>query len=199
MPDALEQRGALDAARRARGVRLAERTDLGKIDLRGDPADRAFMAAVGRCLDIRLPIEPCTSAGKGRITVLWQGPDGWLVLCPAADVTFFMNSLREGLGDAHAAITDVSDARIAIRVAGPSARDVLAKGCPLDLHPRAFKPGTAAGSRLAKTAVVVHLVEDDPRTGATFDVYIARSFAHYLWAWLADAGLEYGVQVEAAP
>lgn len=197
MPDALEARSALDAARRPRGVRLAERADLGKIDLRGDPQDRAFMAAVGRCLDIRLPTEPLGSASKGQITVIWLGPDEWLVLCPAEDVTFFMNSLREALGDAHAAITDVSDARVALRVVGPNARDVLAKGCPLDLHPRAFRPGTAAGSRLAKAAVLIHLIEDDPPLGATFDVYVARSFAHYLWAWLEDAGLEYGVQVEA--
>ena len=155
------------------------------------------MAAVGRCLDIRLPTEPLGSASKGQITVLWLGPDQWLVRCPGEDVTFFMNSLREGLGDAHAAITDVSDARVALRVAGPSAREVLAKGCPLDLHPRAFTPGSAAGTRLAKAAVLLHLVEDESRTGATFDLYVARSFAHYFWTWLEDAGLEYGVQVEA--
>ena len=34
-----------------------------------------------------------------------------------------------------------------------------------------------------------------PRRGPTFDVYVARSFAHYLFAWLEDAGREYGVQV----
>jgi sarcosine oxidase gamma subunit len=29
----------------------------------------------------------------------------------------------------------------------------------------------------------------------TFDIYVARSFAEYLWAWLEDAGGEYGVAV----
>ena len=38
------------------------------------------------------------------------------------------------------------------------------------------------------------LIDDDPVLGATFDLYVARSFGRYLFAWLEDAGLEYGVQ-----
>ncbi|MEE9184627.1 MAG: sarcosine oxidase subunit gamma family protein [Acidimicrobiia bacterium] len=29
--------------------------------------------------------------------------------------------------------------------------------------------------------------------GPAFDLYVPRSFADYLWAWLEDAGTEYGV------
>ena len=105
-------------------------------------------------------------------------------------------SLREALAGVHAAITDVTDGRVAFRVAGPSARDVLAKGCPLDLHPRAFPPGRCAQSLLAKASVLIHLVDDDPERGPSFDVYVARSFAQYLWTWLEDAGREYGVLIE---
>jgi sarcosine oxidase, subunit gamma len=190
---------ALEPARlRPRGVRLAERQGLGKIDLRGDPQDRSFMAAVGRVLDLLLPGEPGTSAAKAQIAALWLGPDQWLVTCPAEDVPALIDSLREALADIHAAITDVTDGRVAFRVAGPSARDVLARGCPLDLHPRAFAFGSCAQSLLAKAAVLIHLLEDDPERGPSFDVYVARSFAHYLWLWLEDAGREYGVQIERA-
>jgi sarcosine oxidase, subunit gamma len=189
----------LEPARlRPRGVRLAERQGLGKIDLRGDPQDRSFVAAVGRVLDLLLPGEPGTSAAKAQIAALWLGPDQWLVTCPAEDVPALIDSLREALADIHAAITDVTDGRVAFRVAGPSARDVLAKGCPLDLHPRAFAFGSCAQSLLAKAAVLIHLLEDDPERGPSFDVYVARSFAHYLWLWLEDAGREYGVQIERA-
>lgn len=182
--------------RQPRGIRLAERTGLGKIDLRGDPAERAFMTGVGRVLDLLLPTEPNTSAAKGGVSAFWQGPDQWLLTCAADDVAFFINSLREALTDSHAAITEVSDGRIALTLAGPSAREVLAKGCPLDLHARAFEPGQCAQSLLAKASVLLHLREDDPHTGPTFDLYVARSFVHYLWSWLEDAGREYGVQVE---
>jgi sarcosine oxidase subunit gamma len=107
-----------------------------------------------------------------------------------------MEGLRAALADAHAAIMDVSDGRVAFRLAGPSARDVLAKGCPLDLHPRAFPPGSCAQSLLAKAAVLIHLLDDAPERGPNFDVYVARSFAHYSWTWLEDAGREYGVLLE---
>jgi sarcosine oxidase subunit gamma len=125
--------------------------------------------------------------------VLWQGPDAWLVTCPADQTTARIEQLQEALADVHAAITDVSDGQVALRLEGPSARDLLAKGCPLDLHPRACPPGSCAGSHVAKATALIHLVVDQPH--AMFDLYVSRSFAHYLWAWIEDAGLEYGVQV----
>jgi sarcosine oxidase, subunit gamma len=199
VPEPLRSRAALEPGQlKPRGVRLGERRDLGKIDLRGDAHDRAFMAAVGRVLDLLLPTEPCTAAAKGQIGALWLGPDQWLLTCPASDVAGLIGALRAALADAHAAITDLSDGRVALRVAGPSARDVLAKGTPLDLHPREFPPGRCAGTLLAKATVVIHLLDDNPERGPSFDVYVARSFAHYLWTWLEDAGREYGVAIEPA-
>jgi sarcosine oxidase subunit gamma len=199
VPETVFSRTALEHALRPRGVRLGERLGLGKIDLRGDPHDRAFMAAVGRVLDLLLPGEPCTSASQAQLAALWLGPDQWLLTCPADEVRGLMNALQDALADVHHAITDVSDARIALRVAGPSARAVLAKGCPLDLHPRIFAAGSCAQSLLAKASALIHLVDGDQARGPAFDVYVARSFAHYSWMWLEDAGREYGVQIGAAP
>jgi sarcosine oxidase subunit gamma len=197
VPEAVLSRPALEPGRlRPRGVRLSERTGLGKLDLRGDPHDRAFIAAVGRVLDVLLPSEPRTSAARDQIGALWLGPDEWLVTCPASEVAPLHNALREALGGVNAAITDVTDGRVAFQIAGPSARNVLAKGCPLDLHARAFPPGRCAQSLLAKASVLIHLADDEPERGPGFDVYVARSFAHYLWAWLEDAGREYGVLIE---
>jgi sarcosine oxidase subunit gamma len=161
------------ASLRPRGVRLGERQGLGKIDLRGDPHDRPFMTAVGRVLDLLLPSEPCTSAHKGHSDALWLGPDQWLLTCPAGETASLQSALREALAGVHGAVTDVSDAHVALRVAGPSARDVL-----------------------AKAAVLIHLVDNDRDRGPGFDLYVARSFAHYLWMWLEDAGREYGVSIE---
>ena len=197
MAERLVRDSALPPERlRPRGIRLAERTGLGKIDLRGDPSERSFMTAVGRVLDLLLPTEPNTSAAKNAITALWLGPDQWLLTCPADDVAFFLNTLRQALAGSHSALTEMTDGRIALALAGPSARDLLAKGCPLDLHPRTFRPGHCAQTLLAKANILLHLRADDPDSGPTFDLYVARSFSHYLWTWLEDAGLEYGVQVE---
>jgi sarcosine oxidase, subunit gamma len=197
MPERLARQPALGGAQLSpRGIRLGERA-LGKIDLRGQPSERAFMSGVGRVLDLLLPTEPNTAATKNRVTALWLGPDQWLLVCPADDSALFIKSLHEALAECHCAVTDLSDGRTALCLEGPSAREVLAKGCPLDLHRRAFPAGTCAQTLLGKADVLLHLRADEPAAGAFFDLYVGRSFAHYLWARLEDAGREYGVQVDA--
>ena len=56
--------------------------------------------------------------------------------------------------------------------------------------------GGCPQSLLAKASVLIHLVDDEPVRGPSFDVYVARSFVQYLWTWLEDAGREYGVLIE---
>ena len=87
-------------------------------------------------------------------------------------------------------MTEVGESLACLHIAGPKARDVIAKGCPLDLHPRVFGGvGHCAQSHLAKTTVILHQVSETPG----FDLYTRRSFSDYLWRWLEDAGREYGL------
>lgn len=190
MLEMLEPQTAVTSAPRPRGVRISEIRDVGKIDLRGDPGDRAFMGAVGRTLDLLLPTEPCQSTVQGDIAVLWIGPDQWLITCPKDKVPDIAEKLGEATRSTAAAITDVSAAQVVFRIAGPDVLNVLAKGCPLDLHPRAVKPGYVAGSVLAKITVLFHLYEAD-----AVDLYLRRSFADYLWSWLEEAGMDCGLIV----
>jgi sarcosine oxidase subunit gamma len=104
--------------------------------------------------------------------------------------------LRAALAEQRCAVTDVSESRTCIHVRGPRARDLLAKGCPLDLHPRVFGPGRCAGTLMAKAGVTLHQVAgDDAPDGPAYDLYTTRSFADYLWRWLEDAAREYGLAV----
>jgi sarcosine oxidase subunit gamma len=72
-------------------------------------------------------------------------------------------------------------------VGGSNARAVLAKGCPLDLHERAFAAGRCAQTLLAKVPVLVHRAGVEP----TFEIHVARSFRDYAWVWLQAAASEY--------
>lgn len=191
MAETLDARQAVSMALEPRGVRLAEIGDVGKIDLRGAPDDRTFMSAVGRVLDLLLPTEPCQSTAQGETGALWIGPDQWLITCPKNETRTIANKLEDSIGDTHASVTEIGAGRTLFRLAGPNALDVLAKGCPLDLHPRVVKPGYVAGSVLAKITVLIHL-----REAAVVDMYLGRSLADYLWAWLEEAGLEYGLIVD---
>ncbi len=90
-------------------------------------------------------------------------------------------------------MVDLSEARTVIAVSGRHARDLLQKGTPLDLHPRAFEPGHCAQTALSRANVILHQIDASPR----YDVYVLNSFADYLWNWMERAAGEYGLAVAA--
>jgi sarcosine oxidase subunit gamma len=91
-----------------------------------------------------------------------------------------------------ASVCDQSDGRCVIRISGPSARDVLAKGIPLDLHPRVFGPGQAAVTLAAHIGVHIWQIDDMP----TYEIAVFRGFAGSFWHWLMESAAEFGGVVE---
>ena len=93
-------------------------------------------------------------------------PRQWLVLshpAPGADIVGELGAALEG---SHRSIVDVSANRIALELSGPLAKEVLSKGCAVDLHPRAWRPGMCARAMLARAQVILHERSDstgDPR------------------------------------
>lgn len=180
-------------------VRLGERLLPAAVNLRGDAGDPAFVAAVREALGVEPPTAPNTVANGDDLALLWLGPDEWLALrhgaTPEAEAQLAAG-LRAALGELHAAVTEIGENYVCIHIAGRRAREVIMKGCPLDLHPRVFGgAGHCAQSHLSKTAILLHQLGDDEREGPAFDLYTRRSFADYLWRWLEDAAQEYGVAI----
>lgn len=175
------------------GVRLCERPFLGHLILRGDPARRNLTSGVKRVLGVSLPRKANTVAAADNVRILWLGPEEWLIVTPPGRESEISPALRGALVKVFASVTDVSSAQTVINIEGPKARDTLAKGCPLDVHPRAFSSGQCAQSRIAKADAIMHQLDDAP----SFDLFVRRSFAEYLWSWLTDAAGEYGIAVPA--
>ncbi|WP_158844009.1 sarcosine oxidase subunit gamma [Saccharothrix deserti] len=143
------------------GVRLVEIPFLTAVNVQGAPG---------------FPTPPASGvAAWGERSVLWLGPEEWLVVGPDGD-TF---DLPGGV--------DVSANRTTIELSGPNARDVLEKGCTLDLHPRAFGAGRCAQTTLARSQVLLWQTSNAP----VYRLMVRGSFAHYLADWLTDAAQEY--------
>ena len=173
------------------GVELGECRIRGLLVLRGDVASAEFRDAVSTAIGIEPVVEPLTAARRRDVSMLWLGPDEWLVVTPDNRVERIERSLQGALDARLGALTDVSHSRAILSLSGPDAQSVLAKGCPLDFHPRVFGPGRCAQSRLAKCQVLIHQTGDAPM----FEIYVMRSFAEYAWTWLMDAGQEFGVRI----
>ncbi|MDF3146157.1 MULTISPECIES: sarcosine oxidase subunit gamma family protein [unclassified Streptomyces] len=168
-------------------IRLAELPFLAQLNVRLD-GKGAAAEAVGLALDLQLPLQPNTVVRAGELTALWLGPDEWLLVGPPGSERDLESRIREAAGDETVSVTDVSAQRTTLLVTGPRAHDLLAHGCPLDLHPRAFGAGRCAQTTLGRTQVVL-VARDEPRAG--FWVLVRSTFAGYLADWLLDAATEY--------
>ncbi|MBT7248131.1 MAG: hypothetical protein HN877_02810 [Rhodospirillaceae bacterium] len=193
----LDARAANDINVTDAGLMLGERRHVGMINLRGEPADPDFAPAVKKAVGVALPDGINRSSGKPlSIHILALGPDEWLIVCPPGTEDSIFGKMTKAMKPLHAAVTMSSEARTVIQLAGTDARNGLAKGCPLDLHPRAFGPGQCAQSILGRADILIHQTGSNAGSSdASYDLFVLRSFAEYVWTWLEDAGREYGVKV----
>ncbi|MDT5184173.1 MAG: sarcosine oxidase, subunit gamma [Mycobacterium sp.] len=192
MADTLERTSPLLpwAARFAQlsdSVAIVEEPFVTMVDLRVDSSGPGAQAAA-ELLGVELPTTASTYAKSGDTTVIWQGPDEWLVTGTALAGPELEARLREAVAPHGGAAVDVSGQRTTLRLSGSHSRDVLAKGCALDLHPRAFGEGIAAETRLGQTGVILLAVDG---SGADYHMLVRSSFARYLADWLLDAAEEY--------
>lgn len=165
---------------------IRESAFLTQINLRGNAADPVFVPATQSALGFDLPLTPNTWSEYAERCAFWLGPDEWLIVDAEGQSSELEAALRAALRTVHHAVTDVSASRTAIEISGADARVVLAKGCPLDLHASVFRVPQVAQSLLAKTQVILQIVENRP----VFRVLVRNSFAAYLAEWLLDAAAE---------
>lgn len=165
------------------GASLTERPLRGLVNVRGAFEDTAFAAAIDAAVGLPLPSANRYAVNDDRY-LIWLGPNELLVSVPPGEQGAIEANVARGLAGQFHAVTDVSSGYTTLRIAGPRARELIASGCPLDLHPRALPRGACAGTHIAKAqTVLLHGAAD-----GEFQVIVRRSFADYLWQWLADAG-----------
>jgi sarcosine oxidase subunit gamma len=194
MADTLERTSPLQpwAARFAEltnSVAIAEEPFVTMVDLRVDPAGPGSRAAA-ELLGVELPTTACTYAKGTDTTVIWLGPGEWLITGTALAGHELETRLREAVGAHGGAAVDVSGQRTTLRLTGSHSRDVLAKGCALDLHPQAFGAGSVAETRLGQAGVIL-LANNG--SGDDYRILVRSSFARYLADWLLDAAEEYSL------
>ncbi len=108
---------------------------------------------------------PNRATGRDGVRMLWFGQRMALLIGPAPDAALA----------AEAALSDQSDAWAVVTLAGPGARDVLARLTPLDLRPNRFKRGHTARTDLR------HMMASVTRLGPDrYRVMVFRGFAETL-------------------
>src|SRR5947209_2657852 len=140
-------------------------------------------------LGVALPTTPNTWVPADAGRAVWLGPDEWLLTSTTEAPEELEARVRDAVLPLGGSAADVSAQRIGLRLTGTRVRDVLAKGCSIDLHPRVFGRGSSAQTTLGQAGVVLLGLSD---AGDAYLVLVRSSFAGYLADWLLDAALEFG-------
>lgn len=172
---------------RGAAPRIEEKAFLGFINLRGRADNTRFLAGVLKVLGCEPPTRPNTVVDSGDYRIYWMGPDEWLIITPAGAQESLKQKLEKALARVFCSIVDNSSGLTTIHITGDNAAALLATDCPLDLHPREFKPGQCAQTRLARAGMTLSPLADN----SGFEVILRRSFADYLLLWLQDAAVAF--------
>jgi sarcosine oxidase subunit gamma len=175
----------------ATGVYLSERPFLGYVNLRGNSEDLAFVQGAQNCLGIALPVRPNEISQNEFLTILWLGPDEWLLVTQQSRANQVSSALREAWRTLHVAVTDLSDGQTLLFLSGANARDVLQAGCSLDLHPSVFKEGRCAQTAMAKAGIILWRADNE----SGFFLIVRRSFSEHLALWIQDAAAPWGFEM----
>jgi sarcosine oxidase subunit gamma len=188
--DDLARPGRFGAGVQNPGLVIEERTDLALATLiarRGETQNlkRAISAAFG----LPLP-EGSYVVTKNDVSFAGIGVGKWLATAEGSAAVDYVSKLREHLM-ALASIADQSDGRVVLRLSGERVCEVLAKGIPLDLHPRKFKVDDIASTMISQMGVQIQQLDDRP----TFQLMAFRSLASSLLSWLTKSAAQFGYEI----
>jgi sarcosine oxidase subunit gamma len=172
------------------GAVLRERRILGRIMLHLDPRNEYLALRASTAIGHALPARGCAT-GNEEVCILRLSPGTYLVVTPGNDPYALLGQIRAALADGHAAVIDLSSGYATFRLSGPTAVELLYRGCSVPLDDPDFVPGCCISTKFGKVMVIIHRV--DP--GQTFDLHVARSFALSLWDCIVDAGRGCGLLI----
>ena len=130
------------------------------------------------------PIENSKVESNKETRILWSAPRTWFVISKKENI---INNIKEKCTDENFAITDISHSRAVIQIKGLQAKEILKKGCPLNINE--FKTNNCAGTVFHGISIVVDLIDNNPDT---FNLLTLRSFGESFYHHITDAALESG-------
>ena len=121
-----------------------------------------------------------TRFGQEGAVIAWAGPEEWFVIGQEEGTSGLRVALRQAIPEADGAVVDVSGGFTLFSLEGRRARDLIAAGCSIDVHPRVFGPGSCAQTLYARTGISLLQRDETPR----FEMMVRRSYASWLWRWM---------------
>jgi heterotetrameric sarcosine oxidase gamma subunit len=180
-----------EAAVAGRGAGLAEIGPFDELLIRGPGALTAIAAlaaepagaTAGRVVGVNLRGEPWSAWILEQDEVLLLSPTGGSLL----------TTRGQELTSERVSAIEMSGARTALRLAGPSAPSILAELCPVDTTPATMKSSDLVQAPLAGVRALIARQDTPSEPGYT--ILIARDEAAYAWDAIRAVGAVHGLTV----
>jgi len=134
--------------------------------------------------DLEFPNDNSKVTTNNKTRILWNAPKTWLIISNKENI---IDIIKGKCSEENFAITDISHSRAVIQIKGAQAREVLKKGCPLNISE--FEINNCAGSVFHGITIVVDCINVNPDT---FNLLTLRSFGESFYHHITDAALEFG-------
>ena len=167
------------------GVSIYERDLVGKINLRGNSTDKEFMKNIGTVLDLVLPIEANVRVSNNNISIIWLGPNEWLIETPIAETQKVLTMLKSALNQQKTAITDVTFNKTVLRLEGEHVFTLLSKFLVINLEETLKTNYSVAQTIFIKIPILLIRNNHDNET-KSIDIHLNRSHAKYVYELLID-------------
>lgn len=141
-------------------------------------------------LDIKIPRDFRTAHGNSDHTLFMVAPQRFLICSNSQELGALLTARFDTKSGV---ITELGHSRTRIRIQGPNARALLARGVAIDLDADVFPAGNFAQSAIHHMWLLLHNVSSQ-RHGDAYDVYVMRSFAVSFWHWLTSSALLLGCE-----
>jgi heterotetrameric sarcosine oxidase gamma subunit len=154
----------------------------------------ALVRKVHERFGLDLPDGP-SHVQSGELAFIGVGVETWLAVLDTGladtDLNGFAASLRDVI-DESATVADQMGSYVVLRLAGPHVREALGKFVALDLHSRAFNPGSAASTIAAHIPLTLWRLDDGPDELPVFELAVPRSYAGSFLHVLTESAAEFG-------
>ena len=167
------------------GVRIEEKALSGKINIRGKSSDKEFMKNIGSALNLVLPIEPNVRIFNNNISIMWLGPNEWLVITPENEKDGIISLLKSNLNPQKTAITDVSFNRTILRLEGKKVFTLLSKFLVANLE-KILKTNFSVAQSIFIKIPVLFVRNNTDEEPTSLDLHLNRSHTKYVYELLVD-------------
>ena len=168
------------------GFDFEELSNIPKINLRGNAADKNFITNVEKILDTLLPTDPNTSNSNNKLKIIWLSPNEWLIeIYEQKEFDKIFSDLKHSLNTQNTSITDITENRTILKLNGSLLYKLLSKFMVIDLNKVLSKESSVAQTIFIKVPVLI-VRNHKKNEKQSINLHTNRSHAQYIIDLLVD-------------